>query len=319
MNGPIDIVISYVDVTNKEWQDLFIKTANEELTAGKNDLENRQAFGVERFREWGGLKYWFRGVEKSCPWVHKIFLVLQNKSQIPAWLNINNPKLRIVYHDEFMPKELLPSFNGLAIDLFYSNIKDLSNNFISADDDYYFLNSIPQDWFFKENIPCLFTRELDSKELKKTDTWSKICNNTTTVITDLYKPSKLYQDTHLPLVRSKKFEHNFLANNYNRIVSSINKSKFRTADNIYSWVYVHAMLQEKKYINKNIYSNSISTSLVNLGNKQFIDTYFLSGSFPQMCCLNDDELVTSTNYANLQRNFSILFSNLFPTKSSFEL
>lgn len=44
--------------------------------------------------------------------------------------------------------------------MWYSNIPDLSENFIESDDDYYFLNSIPEDWFFENNIPMTSRRTL---------------------------------------------------------------------------------------------------------------------------------------------------------------
>ncbi|MBO7078188.1 MAG: hypothetical protein J6W64_00065 [Bacilli bacterium] len=36
---------------------------------------------------------------------------------MPKWLNRDHPKLRIVYHKDFIPNDLLPMFNGPAIEM----------------------------------------------------------------------------------------------------------------------------------------------------------------------------------------------------------
>ena len=64
----IDVVIPWVDPTDKEWQ------------ASKNkflkDLNNDKVDNSEnRFRDWDNFKYVFRGIDKFMPWVHKIYLI----------------------------------------------------------------------------------------------------------------------------------------------------------------------------------------------------------------------------------------------------
>ena len=104
----IDIVVTYLNERDEKWQQDFNYWKDKEIKEGKAKAINRQAFGKERFREWDIFKYWFRGVENCCKWVNKVFLIVQNENHIPKWINRDNPKLRIVYHEEFIPKELLP-------------------------------------------------------------------------------------------------------------------------------------------------------------------------------------------------------------------
>ena len=78
-----------------------------------------------RFRDMDTFNYWFRAIEKNCPWCRYIFLILASKSQIPAWLNIDHPKLKIVYHDEFIPKDELPTFNSSVINCYLPFISEL--------------------------------------------------------------------------------------------------------------------------------------------------------------------------------------------------
>lgn len=52
-------------------------------------------------------------VERHAPWVNNIYLI--TNGQRPKWLNVNHPKLKWVRHEEFIPKEYLPTFNASAL------------------------------------------------------------------------------------------------------------------------------------------------------------------------------------------------------------
>ena len=73
---------------------------------------------------------------------------MQRESQLPEWLNRDAPKLRIVYHEDYIPQEYLPTFSTFIIEWWYFLIPDLSEHFIVCNDDMYFLNKIPEDRFF---------------------------------------------------------------------------------------------------------------------------------------------------------------------------
>ena len=82
----IDFIMLWVDDNDPMWQESYCKYAKE--TYGKTKSP--------RFRDWGTLKYWFRGVEKYAPWVNKIFFI--TCGHYPQWLNINHSKIRFLKH-----------------------------------------------------------------------------------------------------------------------------------------------------------------------------------------------------------------------------
>ena len=84
-------------------------------------------------------------------WVNKVFFVTWG--HIPSWLDTTNPKLRIVKHSEFIPKEYLPTFSSHTIELNLHRIKDLSENFVYFNDDFFIINKTKEDDFFKKDIP----------------------------------------------------------------------------------------------------------------------------------------------------------------------
>ena len=96
---PIDFVITWVDGNDPKWQEAKEKTLIAQGLGGH--IDGRK----ERYRDWDNLQYWFRGVEKYAPWVRKIHFVTWG--HVPEWLNVDHPKLHIVKHEDFIPKEFL--------------------------------------------------------------------------------------------------------------------------------------------------------------------------------------------------------------------
>lgn len=141
MNEKIDFVIPWVDGNDIEWRAERRKYDNSEG-------DNREI----RYRDWENLRYWFRGVEKYAPWVHKIFFVTWG--HVPVWLETSNSKLEIIKHEDFMPREYLPTFNSNAIELNLHRIPDLSEQFVYFNDDVFVWNYVKETDFFKKSKPC---------------------------------------------------------------------------------------------------------------------------------------------------------------------
>ena len=130
----IDFVITWVDGNDPAWkrQRNLAAQASEQI----QKTDNRK----ERYRDWDNLQYWFRGVEQFAPWVRKVHFVTWG--HIPDWLNIAHPKLNIVRHDEFIPKDFLPTFNSHTIEWNFHRIQGLSDNFVYFNDDMLLLNTV---------------------------------------------------------------------------------------------------------------------------------------------------------------------------------
>jgi len=145
----VDIVVTYV----KEDAPGFIQERNGWMSKSEAcSVEGGQS-GNCRWRDWGFLNYWFRGVEKNTAWVNKVFLIVKDETHLPKWLNLDHPKLRVVFHDEYIPKRFLPTFNVNTIEMFYAKIRGLSEHFITCNDDFFFLRPVPKDYFVKDSLP----------------------------------------------------------------------------------------------------------------------------------------------------------------------
>lgn len=139
MKPQIDIVVPWVDGNDTNWQ----KEKFQYMQANDGDLR------IIRYRDWGLMKYWFRGVEKSLPWINKIHFITWG--HLPDFLNTNHPKLNIVKHSDYIPAEYLPTFSSHAIELNLHRLEGLSEHFIYANDDTFFLQPLDESFFFSED------------------------------------------------------------------------------------------------------------------------------------------------------------------------
>lgn len=140
----IDFVVTWVDMDDPKWQTEFEKYNDNKQT--KNGVSKA------RFRDYGFLKYWFRGIEKFAPWVRKIHFV--TCGQKPEWLDTSNPKIHLVEHKDFIPEEFLPTYNSVVIERYMYRIEGLAEHFVYFNDDFYIINHISPERFFKNGLPC---------------------------------------------------------------------------------------------------------------------------------------------------------------------
>ena len=141
MAGKIDFVIPWVDGGDTEW-----------LEEKKKYTVNKGADNsVNRYRDWDNLQYWFRGIEKFAPWVNRIHFITWG--HLPEWLNVNHPKLNVVRHEDYIPKQYLPVFSANPIELNIHRIKGLEEQFVYLNDDTFFVRETNPEDFFKNGKP----------------------------------------------------------------------------------------------------------------------------------------------------------------------
>ncbi len=138
----IDFVVLWLDSNDPKWQKDYA-TYSPHSKFGK---------GMVRFRDHETFRYWFRAVEAYAPWVHKVFLVTNGK--FPDWINKECSNLVLVEHADYIPQELLPTFNSGVIELFINKINGLSEHFVYFNDDFYLNAPVKPDYFFKNGLPC---------------------------------------------------------------------------------------------------------------------------------------------------------------------
>lgn len=141
MDRPIDIVIAWVDGSDPAWLLERAKYAPAGVTPHS-----------ARFRDWGLLRCWFRGVETYAPWVNRVHFVTWG--HVPAWLNLDCPKLNIVRHEDYIPAAYLPTFSSHPIELNLHHIPGLAERFIYFNDDMFLTRPVQPEEFFVGDRPC---------------------------------------------------------------------------------------------------------------------------------------------------------------------
>lgn len=136
----IDIVFPWVDGSDPFWRE------------SKSRYSGSPADDDEvRFRDWGLLKYVFRGIEQNLPWVRKVHFI--TCGHMPDWLNTECPKLHVVKHSDYIPEQWLPTFSANPIELNIHRIPDLSEQFIYMNDDMFFVKPMKPEDFFRQGKP----------------------------------------------------------------------------------------------------------------------------------------------------------------------
>lgn len=139
-NTPIDLVLPWVDGNDPLWR------------KEKNKYDGVGDVPGVRYESWDNLQYLFRGIETYMPWIHNVFLVTWG--HLPDWLNLSCKKLRIVKHSDYIPAEYLPTFNSNVIEMNYFRIPELGENFILYNDDLFPVQPIPEEYYFRNDLPC---------------------------------------------------------------------------------------------------------------------------------------------------------------------
>ena len=175
-----------------------------------------------RYSSHGLFKYWWRALEKNYKSLTKVHLLLMQPSQFPSYLNKDDPRIVVHYHDEFIPASSRPCFNSSTIELCAIKELDLKGNFILSNDDMY-VNSPCDDSFFEnDGKPLTFieTREPYGTHNQFRQT---LTNGHRLVSTHLGRPIPYFKWHHLFQVYNAEFCKEFLDKEWATISKGLGK------------------------------------------------------------------------------------------------
>ncbi|MFL5731545.1 MAG: Stealth CR1 domain-containing protein [Cytophagaceae bacterium] len=153
----IDVVFTWVNDDDPVWLE-----KKQKATQSLNGVETgRYATDRARFSNHDELRYSLYSVQKFMPWVNCIYVVTDK--QCPSWL-VPNEKLRVIDHEEIIPRNYLPTFNSHVIEAYLHLIPGLCENFIYFNDDVFVAQALSPEHFFSSNgLASLF---LSKKSLR---------------------------------------------------------------------------------------------------------------------------------------------------------
>ena len=335
MNEEIDFVITWVDGNDPKWQKEKRKYESEyKKNDSKFDNWNNNKI---RFRDWDLLRYWFRAVEKNAPWVNKIFFITYGHK--PIWLNELNKKLVVVNHEDFIPKEYLPTFNSNCIELNIHRIKELSDRFVYFNDDMYLLDKTTKNDFFKKGLPketagvdCtaldwnishaeINNLQIINKYFNKRTTlkknWSKwfsIVNGKELIKTCFLLPWSQFTGLYESHVACSYLKNTFdvVWNKEKEILNETCLAKFRSDSNVNHWVFKDWQLATGQFYPR---SPRFGKMFLKKIDDEIIET--VKKKKYKMVCINDVDC-TDDEFIKSKKMIIDAFDELFPEKSSFE-
>ena len=299
----IDYVFPFVDNRDKAWQSQYIKCSKEHNR--DVDVNSRRYFNHNL------LKYLLRGIDKYMPWIHNVFIIVERESQIPFWLDKN--KVKIIYHRDILPKELLPTYNSCTIEMFLHNIPDLSEYFIYGNDDMFPVGPMEKSDFFDENGLPKVRMEKMKYPIPGRGYLHHIKFNERLVNKDLNiegDPNYTYLWNH-SLSPMRKSTLNYLREKYNDEIYE-KCTTFRSGKN-----YDQSLYNIWNYLSGNYSPNyKIKSGYFNLNVTQMEIIKKLIRKY-QIVSLND----THTSYDELDylvNECNLMFESLLPDKCSYE-
>ncbi|MFJ5117108.1 stealth family protein [Kitasatospora sp. NPDC088548] len=158
---PVDVVITWVDDSDPEWQQRRTATRARVLAGLAGHAPDRDGTELpgdadHRYHNRDELRYCLRSIAAHAPWVRHVFLVTDD--QTPAWLDSSQPGLTVVSHRElFAGTDALPVFNSHAIETRLHLIPGLAEHFLYINDDVFLGRPVrPQAFFLGNGLSKIF-------------------------------------------------------------------------------------------------------------------------------------------------------------------
>ncbi len=334
---PIDFVIPWVDGSDPEWRKRKAACTDTKMT---DDRE-------ERYRDWDILRFWFRAVEKYTPWVNKIWFICDQEP--PAWLNRDNPKLRIIRHEEYIPPEYLPTFSSHTIEHNLHRIPGLSEQFVYFNDDMFLLKPLNPSFFFRKGLPrdqatlnplmtaelkrqekggIIFTIPLNNAEYLNRDYDFRSCVKKHPIkwLTPRYGRSMIrnailmiwprfvgFDEPHLPQAFLKtSFEKAWEQDG--DILDATCRHAIRSDRDVNQWLIRYRQLAEGNFIPR----KPIRKAVFQLEAEEEPWREVIRGQQKPMICLNDGPLLDEA-FRRKKEELQEAFRTILPEKSTFEI
>lgn len=291
----MDIVITYINGLDPLWQKEYEEYTNTPI------LE-------KRFRDWGTLRYLFRGIEFNMPFIRKVHLVVARDSQVPEW--INRDEVHIVLHQDIIPAEHLPTFNSNTIEMHLHRIEDLDEEYLYFNDDMFPIKPCQPTDFFRGGKGVIGM----SRHLIATDMFKRICRNSDRMARRALglKPACLFlRPQHIcsPMLKSE-CEHLY-EQMKEEILSLL--TRVRTKDNLTQYLYIDYLYLQDKIIPERLSKQHFSVGITSAKRLR----RFIEQPTRKLVCVNDVKL-SEERYLSLRATLHEAFERRFPQKSRFE-
>ena len=296
----IDVVIPYVNNNDRVWQKTYIN-----YCVDRGYINKITAMRGNRFDDNNMFEYLIRGIEKFMPFVNKVFLLVSNIEQVPAFIK-RHKKVKVVLHREFIYSQYLPTFNSTTIEMFLWNIKELGERFIYINDDMFPIGNLKESDFYTNDGKIkmnFFTYELGDKPSQ----FRQVCYNNNKVVlkglkmafngNSYLKP----EHTFTPMIKSHCKEC------YKMVEKDIknNIRAFRTEHQVNQYIYP---LYELVKYGSEISNIKFRYCELNEEIKEIVASDIVSNEY-QIICINDNCIKRKIDITCINRAFEEILND----------
>lgn len=303
MSEPIDIVMPVL-LPNEIWYEEYKKY-------NKNEHPSR-------VRDMCTFKYVLRSIDKNMPWVNKIFIILYDETQIPDWLDTNNPKIKIILHKDILPAERLPNFSSVQVDMRLSFIEELSEQFIFINDDMFFNKPIKETDYFRDGKPVHIPtmKYVNSYNLTKAQ-WGKIEQNNYNFLNKIAGRKIHFWTGHAPIAFTKTFQQFIWFKYRKEIEKHMSGLHIRADNNLCNWLFYN--MEEYYQKTANVAADKLpARKYFPLSDKTTESEVAAAAAFKTypILCVNDGNAVSK--FDRMKTILNKVMQAKYPEKSSFE-
>ena len=329
-NRVTDFVLLWVDGSDPAWREEFVRCRREAEGATTDALEIR-------YRDWELLRDWFRGVERFAPWVRTIHFITWG--HLPAWLEREHPKLRIVRHTDYIPADELPTFNSNVIELNLHRLEGLAEQFVLFNDDMFLTRPCTEHDFFRNGLPCDMARlsivrpsciaqtvlnnlELINRTHRRNEIFRHLSKwlslryglgniaKTLTLLPWSFYPG--FFDPHMPqpYLRSSFVQ---ARERWGEELAAVGRNRFRAANDLSHWLIRYDALCRGAFVPRG-FGDTLLSDLDDDALEAVCRT--VAAGACRMVCLNDSEAIA--DFDRSRRQLQQAFQQLLPEKSAFE-
>lgn len=312
---PIDVVYTWVDGSDPTW----LRRKEEALRSVDPDAINVTAASASRFSTRDELRYSLRSLEMYASWVRRVYIVTDG--QVPAWLDLSHPKLRVVHHREiFSDPSVLPVFNSHAIESQLHHIEGLADQYLYLNDDVFFGRPVRPELFFEPNGLSRFflstmLLDIDPPSVRDLPVLSAAKNNRE-LIEDVFGRTVTNKFKHTPHPQRRDVLEE-MEDRFPDIFKSVARSVVRHPQDLsvaaalhhyYAYATARAVPGEVRYFYQDIAALTSARELDRIDDGEGHDVF----------CLNDTHLQEGPAAERAVQLLCAYLARRFPVPSSFE-
>lgn len=311
-NFDIDIVYTWVNSNDEEWKKLYQQYRPDVQTDASSDA---------RFKSRDELKYSLRSWELYGNFFRNIYIV--SNCNPPEWLNLDNKRIKWIYHEDILPNETLPTFSSHAIETSLHKIPDLSEFFVYCNDDVFLTKRVDSTDFFLSNKISKIRLEkwgnVNGEPTKGDPDFLNAARNGRELLEKTFNIScvALHSHTVFPMRKTIVEE---ISERYRNEVLNTARQRFRSETDISltSFLYPHYAYLTGRAINSDdkVLLVKSTKNFKKIFNDLLRDKDSNFNSLPLTICINDG----ADSYKNEVWNEEVVkfLNGFFPAKSSFE-